>query len=386
MAGNEAHSTRIAIDLSCAAEQPVTGIGYAAIYQLRALLARSQPGQRYVLFATGDRTGRQTLAREFGADRPIQFVSRARLIKYYAWTRLNWPPIEWFTGRVRIAHNLCHQTPAASRAIKMVTIHDMSPFRHPETHTPRAVEVQTTLLRHAARKADCLVAVSQNCALELRELLSVPEDRVAVVPNGVHLAEFEGPLDTARLHRLRETHGIRDAYFIHLGTLEPRKNLARLLEAHHIVSSQRSDAPQLVLVGTVGWNADAILSAARSAGSNVVLPGYLSREEAVLLLRGAIACVYPSLYEGFGLPVLEAMAAHVPVITSNTTSLPEVAGDAALYIDPLDVESISHSLAGILDHPDAAQRRVTIGRERAETLSWDASAAKLASLYASLAH
>lgn len=376
----------VAIDISCAAESPITGIGYAALYQLRALAALGGNRLRLRLFATGAGGGRELLGRELGALMPCTFVPKARLAKYYAWTRLNWPPIEWFTGPAAIAHNLCHQTPATSRAVKVVTVHDLSVFRHPETHTPRMVHVQQTLLRHTARYADHIVAVSENCKGELIEVLRVPGERIHVVPNGVNTAEFDVPFDARRLNELRATLGIQGDYLIHLGTLEPRKNLVRLCEAYKLLRESRKEVPQLVVAGAVGWAAQPILAALDSLGSSVVRTGYLARADAVLMLRGARACVYPSLYEGFGLPVLEAMAARTPVITSNVTALPEVAGDAALYADPNDAASLAHAIEAVLDDPASAALRVAIGRRRAEALSWQASAAQLASLYRNLAN
>lgn len=374
----------VALDVSCAAERPITGIGYAAIYQLRSLFARNDPTFGYSLFAAGGRGGNAILAREF-PGRSARVIPFARLAKYYAWNSLDWPPIEWFTGPARIAHNFSHQVPATSRAIKVVTVHDLSMFRHPETHTPRMAHVQQTLLRNTAKRADHIVAVSESCKSELIDVLHVPANRIHVIHNGVNTAEFDIPFDMRRQNELRQTHAIHGDYIIHLGTLEPRKNLARLCEAYAQLRARRDDLPKLVIVGAVGWGADPVLKAIAALGQSVVRPGYLSRADAILLLRGARACVYPSLYEGFGLPVIEAMAARTPVITSNVSALPEVAGDAALYADPHSAESIAHAIEQVLNDPNAAAARVSIGRVRAESFSWEKSAGKLADLYRDLA-
>ena len=376
----------VALDVSCAAETPVTGIGYAAIYQLRALFARNDPRFRFALFAAGGRGGRAVLERELGAQPRSVFVPYARLAKYYAWNALNWPPIEWATGHARIAHNLCHQVPAVSHATTVVTVHDLSAFRHPETHTPRMVHVQQTLLRHTAARADRIVAVSEHCKSELVELLGVQADRIHVIHNGVNTAEFDAPFDERRLNELKREHGIDGEFIVHLGTIEPRKNLVRLCEAYGQLRGRHGGMPKLVIAGAVGWDAASSLDAIAALGADAVRPGYLSRADAVLLLRGARACVYPSIYEGFGLPVLEAMAARTPVVTSNGSALPEVAGEAALYADPNDASAIAAAIERVLDDPVSAADRVAIGRQRAETFSWASSAEKLASLYATLAH
>lgn len=369
----------IALDLSCAAERPVTGIGYAAIYQMRALFARDD-GFRFKIVATGDRQGAEVLRRELKIQRAI-VLPYARLAKYHLWTKLSWPPFEWVCGPAHIVHNLGHQTPAARRARRLVTIHDLSVFRCPDTHTPRNVKVQTTLIRQCGREADAIVAVSQSCKDDLVDILGVAEDRVRVVPNGVQIEEFDVPFDEHRLADLKSRLGIQHEYFIHLGTLEPRKNLGRLLDAYDRMRARRGDSPQLVLVGAVGWKSHDIVRRAAELAPFVIHAGYLPRHDAVLLLRGARACIYPSLYEGFGLPVLEAMAARTPVVTSSVSSLPEVAGDSALYVDPESIDSIADGMDRVLYDTSAAQARAMSGRARAESMSWDRSAAALAKLY-----
>lgn len=377
--------TNIALDLSCAAEYPITGVGYAALYQVQALLRRGT-GFGFRVFATGDRQAKALLRKEL-AEIETQFVlTRARLLKYGLWTRFGWPPIEWATGDVAVAHNLCHQLPATRRALRLVTIHDLSFLRVPDTHTQRTVEVQTRLLRQCARDADALIAVSDHCKRELVEVMGVRSECIHVVPNGVRLEEFETPFDETAHAVLKRRLRLAGDYFIHLGTLEPRKNVRRLLEAYERVRRERNDVPQLLLVGKLGWKSEGIVAAIRSAqdAGAVIHAGYLHRQEAVWLLRGARACLYPSLYEGFGLPVLEAMAAGIPVLTSNVSALPEVVGDSGLLVDPYDTESIASAICSLLDDEPRAHSRAQKARLRAQGMTWDASAAKLEAVYREL--
>lgn len=377
----------IALDLSCAAEHPVTGIGYAAIYQVRALLQR-RAEFAYRVFATGDSRGKANLRKELSEIERQFVLPYARLLKYGLWTRLGWPPVEWVTGTVDIAHNLCHQTPATRRALRVVTVHDLSFLRVPETHTARTVEVQTRLLNQCARDADTLIAVSEHCKGELVDLLQVAPERIEVVRNGVRLEEFELPFDEAAHASLAARLGIQRDYFIQLGTLEPRKNIVRLIEAYDLVRRERGRIPQLLLVGAPGWKSDGIQRAIRAyAGDgDIVHAGYVQRDHAVLLLRGARACLYPSLYEGFGLPVLEAMAAGTPVMTSNVSALPEVIGDTGLLVDPYDLESMARAICLLLDDEPAARERAAAARYRAQGMTWDVSAAQLECVYRQLAH
>ena len=376
---------RIALDLSCAAETPVTGIGYAAINLVKALLVR-EGAFTYRSFATGDRQGVTILRQELGTleHRVIPF---ARLAKYHAWTRWSWPPIEWFTGDVRIAHNFCHQTPATRRALKLVTIHDLSFIRVPETHTETTIRVQSCLLKQCAEEADALIAVSNHCKSELIDLFGIDPARIHVVPNGVRMEEFEMPWDAEAHGRLMRRIGLTQDYFIQLGTLEPRKNILRLLEAYGLARSRHRQIPQLLLVGKMGWKSGPIAEAiaSRTPGADVIHAGYLTREEVVLLLRGARACLYPSLYEGFGLPVLEAMAAGTPVVTSAVSALPEVAGGTCTLADPYDVESIASAICSVMDNEEATARLAVAARERARTLTWERSADALEKVYCRMA-
>lgn len=208
--------------------------------------------------------------------------------------------------------------------------------------TSRSIQRQTRLIRHCARRADAIIAVSQSCKNELAARLALPSERIFVVPGGVRLEEFGGALDQAALDGLKKRLGVEREYFIHLGTVEPRKNLPRLLEAYARLRARRRDAPQLLLVGHPGWKSEETFQAIERLrlGGAAIHAGYLGRAEAVLLLRGARACVYPSIYEGFGLPVLEAMAGRTPVLASMDPAIMEVSGGTCLHVDALSVEDI----------------------------------------------
>jgi len=373
---------RVGLDLSCAFERPLTGVGYAALFQVRALAAGPEPFDLR-LFATRARHAPAALDGMEEAFTCRVVCRNLRRAKRFLWLHAQWPPMEWFCGELDIAHGLFHQLPAARRAARIVTVHDLSFLRLPETHTKETVRHHSAFLRQAARKADACIAVSQSCRDDLLELLHVPPERVFVVPQGVRLEEFAGELDEHALGALQQRLGIRGPYYVHLGTIEPRKNIPRLLQAYHRVRQRRSNCPQLVLVGTKGWLYEPSFRAIRDLGleADVVHAGYLPRGDAVLLLRGALACAYPSLYEGFGLPALEAMAAGTPVITSNRTALPEVVGDTGILVDPENVDAIEAALEDVLEQPDRAADRAGAARVRAREFTWQRSAAALAAVY-----
>jgi glycosyltransferase involved in cell wall biosynthesis len=385
-AANSVNPISIALDLSCVTDAQLTGIGYAALYQLRALFARDEPFE-YRAVATCPRGGRRDLAGLESHLSRTTLLPHAGLIRYYLWGWFDWPPIEYFCGEAAIVHNFSHQVPATRHATRVVTVHDLSFVRVPETHTRRAIAIQTALIRQTVTRADVIVAVSKSCKDDLMDLYGVAADRIVHVPNGVNLDEFRATPQPDTLDALKKRLGIARDYFIHLGTIEPRKNIPRLIQAYGRVRQRYADCPQLVLVGKPGWKSQPSLDAMRPLmdRGDIVHPGYLAREEAVLLLGGATACVYPSLYEGFGLPVLEAMASHTPVLTSNVSSLPEVVGDTGLLVDPCDVDAIEAGLVALLDERATAEGRLAAAYDRAATFTWDRSACELASLYHRLA-
>ena len=367
-------------------DRPLTGVGYRALHLLRALFTRNDGFDVRLFAARARNTPKSAFPFDHGFTRQTT-VPYFRRLKTVLWPSVEWPPIEWFCGDVDLAHGLFHELPAARRALRLVTIHDLSFLLFPETHTKRTVALQTRLVRHCARRADAFVAVSESCKNDLIRTLDVSEDKVFVVPGGVCVEEFQAPVDARTVGALKQRLGLTRDYFIYLGTIEPRKNLARLLEAYARVRNARRDCPQLLLVGKTGWLSKQVLATLETldAGNDVVHTGYLEREEALMLLRDATACVYPSLYEGFGLPVVEAMAARTPVITSNAAAVVEVSGGTCLHVDAEDVDAIEDGIVQVLDAPDAAKRRAEGAYARAGTMTWHRSAEKLAQVYTTLA-
>lgn len=366
-------------------ERQLTGIGYAAAYQVRAL-ASLAPELDLRFVATRPTGGRDHLAGIASAFTRRSILPHAGLVRYLLWSRFDWPPIEWFSGPVDIAHNFSHQAPATREAKRLVTVHDLSFLRMPETHSRRNRVLQKALLEQSVRKADAFVAVSESAKHDLSGMMGVEPARIHCVPNGIHPAEYEERMPKDDFERLKDRLGLCKPYFIHLGTVEPRKNIPRLLEAHERLCQNRTDAPSLVLVGKPGWLSEPIYAEVRrhvSAG-RVLDAGYRERTEALALLRNAVACVYPSLYEGFGLPVLEAMASGTPVITSNRSSLPEVVGDTGCLVNPESTDELHNAMARVLDRPAQTGELAARALERARKFTWENSARRLLRVYEGL--
>jgi len=377
---------RVALDVSCALDQPRTGVGYATVYQVRAL-AQLKTGFDWHLFATRSRHAAAGIPELDGLLPDLRLIPFAGRIKRIAWSHVNWPPVEWFCGECQIAHGLFHLLPAARHASRVVTVHDLSFMRYPEMHTGDTVRQHRAMLRYAVEHADAIVTISTSTREELEKFFNVNPQRVYTIPLGIDTTEFQGDLDKTRLSRLRQELELPGAYVIYLGTLEPRKNVAGLVEAYAALRHRLDPCPKLLMVGKKGWMFEPVFEAIKRLRieEHVLHAGHLDREDAVTLLRDAVACAYPSFYEGFGLPVLEAMAAGTPVVASNATALPEVAGDAALLVDPADKEALTDAMERLVTDEALREQLKERGRARAQELSWASSAGHLADLYRQLA-
>jgi glycosyltransferase involved in cell wall biosynthesis len=373
----------VAVDLSCLIERPLTGVGYYARNLFRASVEQVA-GIRLRAFVSSAQERPDDLAEILrGAEKLAAFRFPTRW-KDALWTRYEWPPVEWFTGKSDIVHGGFHLLPPSRAAKRVVTIHDLSGMRRAAIHHDAAQAAQRRLLAHAIPRADGIFAVSQSCRADVIELLGANPDKVFVVPGGVMLDEFDGALDEVLLDSVRRRHEIDGDYLIHLGTLEPRKNLERLVEVYARLADRHADLPQLVLAGGKGWMYEPLFEAIERHGlaKRVICTGYLGRRDAVALLRGALALVYPSLYEGFGLPVLEAMAARVPVLTSNVSALPEVIGSTGILVDdPENEEELGAALTRLVFERGDEDERVEAAWLRAQKMTWGHSARALKRSY-----
>lgn len=278
--------------------------------------------------------------------------------------RLGWPKVESAWPDLDVVHSTSI-IPFASARPQVVTVHDLAFLRHPEFFTRRGNAVFRRSLRAVRKRADRVI-VSSQATLDDCVSAGIDKDRLRLVPLGVRVVE--PTLEESS--RTLETLGVPTSFILFVGTLEPRKNLPRLIEA---VMSDPA-LPPLVVAGAAGWG-DAVdtLDADR-----VRFVGHVDDGALRVLYRSAMAFVYPSLWEGFGLPILEAMAQGTPVVTSAGTSTEEVAGGAAVLVDPTKMSSIAEGIAQVLRHRDewAARSRV-----RANEMTWEAAARSTAAVY-----
>jgi glycosyltransferase involved in cell wall biosynthesis len=278
-----------------------------------------------------------------------------------------------------------------SRAV--VTVHDLGFLYHPEAHTLSSRQYLDWSTRFSARNARLVIAVSQATATDLTRHYGIEPSKIRVIPHGYDRDQFKPVTDPDLIAYTRTKYNIEAGpYLFYVGTIQPRKNLVRLMEAFSLLLKDPTfDYPakqqlQLVLAGKPGWMSEPIMRRAASidVASQIKVVGYVSDNDLPALYSGAEAFMFPSLYEGFGLPALEAMACGVPVICSNAGSLPEVVGEAGMQHHPLDTQSITWHLRRLLLSSELRREKVAKGFTQADKFSWEKCAAQTLSAIESL--
>jgi glycosyltransferase involved in cell wall biosynthesis len=298
-----------------------------------------------------------------------------REVLYESWHRLRWPRVERVTGRVDVIHATGMAIPPKSAPLA-VTVHDLAFVDYPQHATRHGLRFFHRSLVLTDRDADVVLCPSAATRAELAAL-GIGEDRVRVVPWGVD----PFVVGDDEIARVRARHGITGRYVLWVGTVEPRKNLAAVIAAFRAL---RDDDVTLLLVGPHGWNED--LAARLGADDRRICAlGFVSRGELLALYAGAAVFCYPSLREGFGIPVLEAMMAGAPVVTSSGTATEEVAGDAGICVDPLDHGAISDAMASILGNVELARTMSVRAKARAATFTWARTAELTGEAYRAIA-
>lgn len=285
----------------------------------------------------------------------------------------------------RLQPRLCHFTnslaPVFTRSRYVVTIHDMALFLHAQTQPSRHLLAARGVVPRAARQAAAVIAVSQSAREDIVRVLQIPPDKVRVVYPAA-APQFSPIDDPLERERVRAKYGLTMPFVLHVGTIEPRKNLTRLVEAF---ARLRRDGrlEHLVLAGALGWRYGGLLRAIERLGlaSSVRRLGYVHPDDLPVLYNLARVIAQPSLYEGFGFPVVEGMAAGVPVLTSNRSAMAEIAADAALLVDPESTEAIVDGLRRLLDEPDLRDDLRQRGLRRAAEFSWARAAEQMVRLY-----
>jgi len=283
---------------------------------------------------------------------------------------------------IDLFHATDHRIPRYKHIPVIATIMDPIPLAHPEWVNQQTRGLKNWAFKSSAQWADHIITISEFSAQEISKHFEISRDKISITPLGVDARYFDLPERKAQQHFLHER-GLDKPFFLHLGTLQPRKNTERLLDAFEALPNKIQQAHPLVIAGQVGWQVNALMSRINNltAQGKIHYLGYVSESEKSMLLHAAHALVFPSLYEGFGLPILEAFAAKLPVITSNTTAIPEVANKAAILVNPIDVRALQQAMIHITESSQLRQELQQKGQLVAKAHSWEACAKKTIAIY-----
>jgi glycosyltransferase involved in cell wall biosynthesis len=372
----------LAIDYTPAVRQQA-GIGRIIRGQVEALIEEKPPFDLRLFVA-----GRIDAAARRAAPLPLHstpYLSERNLVRIWHRLDIPFPRVEWLVGgKIDLIHATDFVLAPSQARRKVVTVHDLAFLHYPEAAMPSLHHYLNTVVPRSVRRADHLLADSHHTAKDLQERWQIPAQRISVVQGGVDHSRFRPITAKDELARVRSKYGIgEDPFILGLSKLEPRKNFARLIRAFH---QARQDAPipqRLVIGGSKGWLFDEIFATVQQLGltEHVLFPGFIDDADLPALYAAADFFAYPSLYEGFGLPIIEALACNTPVLTGDNSCLPEAAGPGAIYVNAESVESIADAIARLAGDADLRQSLRDAGRRHAAQFTWQRSAQQLLAAY-----
>ncbi len=358
----------IAVDLRSLHSSEFSGVESYTVHVLEQLLSQDR-SNIYRLFYNGYSPKKfeyfHFINTEYLQTRiPNRFLNLS--LKFF-----KWPKLEKLAGDNDIFFMPNWTMLSVNSLTKVVlTVHDLSPLVFPEFYTIKdRVWHWFTNIPKLVQTANKIVAVSQFTKMTLIEKLAIDPDKIIVAPLGVDHDNYRPNLNIDRLREVRNRYSLPGDFVLYLGTVEPRKNISRLIQAFE----QTKEPVSLVIAGRLGWKYKTILEQIERSPKRrfIKLLGYVSEADKPYIMKLARVFAWPSLYEGFGLPVLEAMAVGTPVLTSNVSSLPELAGDAAILVDPYSVNDISRGLALLLTDSNLREQYSAKGQARSQEFTWE---------------
>jgi len=379
---------KIAFEMQAVLSHEKTGVGLYAENLIRRVIHQN-PRADFVLeyFSSRNTKAVREMVGTYAQPHAIPHECRFPRSVYRSVAALLPLPYRWFfRNNATIRHFFNFIVPPFCKGKKVVTVHDLGFKRFPETVMSKTRKLLRLGLGKSIKRADLVLADSAFTRQEILHFYDCPADKVRVLYAGVDTRVYHPGIPSDTIASAKEKYGIKGDYILYMGTLEPRKNIERLLEAYIQLANKRPDVPPLVLVGRKGWMYDGIFQKITEHGiqERVLFTGYVPEADKPALLSGALFFCFPSLYEGFGLPPLEAMACGTPVLVSDAASLPEVVGDAGLLVDPFSVADIMDGMERLC--ADAALREAmrTQGIQQAKRFDWDQISIELFQIYKSL--
>jgi glycosyltransferase involved in cell wall biosynthesis len=317
------------------------------------------------------------------SERPgfeLKVVSDQRPITRLFWEQLGLPLIIKQLG-IDVFHSLHYTRPLWLPSKSVVTLHDMTFFIFPELHTRPKRFFFPLAIRTSGRLADRLIADSESTRRDAISLLNIPPGKIDTVLLGVD-STFQTMRDEGKLASIRKKYDLPDRFILYVGLVEPRKNLPGLIRAYHSLLHV-VESHDLVIVGRLGWMSDGVFEQVEKLGlkNRIQFTGYISQEDLPWVYNLSALFVYPTHYEGFGLPALEAMACGVPVITTNISSMPEIVGDAGMLVEPNQDQNLIDAMVKVLTDPELRVILSVKGQQRAKQFTWERTALETLNVY-----
>jgi alpha-1,3-rhamnosyl/mannosyltransferase len=279
-----------------------------------------------------------------------------------------------------IFHSTDHLIPKFKTIPVVSTIHDTVPLSNPEWCNPSMRKIKNIIFKNNINWAAHIITISEFSKYEILKYHNIDASNITVIYNGVG-EEYFSRVSEASINTIKQKYRLPKNFILFIGTFQPRKNIVRIIKAHNLLEkAMRFDFP-LVIMGGGGWSNHDVINEILNASDSVVWLKEVTDFEKIAVLQSATAFVFPSLYEGFGLPILEAFACEVPVVTSNTTSMPEIAGDAAILVDPYEIDSIKFGIEQVINNVSLRRDLARKGLVRARLFTWINSAIKTFSIY-----
>lgn len=364
-----------------------TGIGWCADNLIRGLAKEPDVDCQMNYFSKGVEPEKLDSLKEYT---DLGITLNASSSWKATWYKLVWPflkiPYHWFFGdKTDITQFFNYVIPPGVKGKKVTIVHDMAHLACRDTVRRKTRWWLDLTLKQSCRRADLILTVSEFSKSEIIKYLNMPEEKVRVMYPGVDLELFHPGYPDEQVQRAKKKYGIDGDYILYLGTIEPRKNIQRLIEAYDklVTEGTVKNLPRLVLAGGRGWLCDDIYKAAEKASlrDKVQFTGYVDEEDIPLLLTGAEFLAFPSVYEGFGTPPVEALACGTPVLTANVASMPEVLREHAVYADPYSTDSIAEKIHYLHEHAELRERMKQEGPEYVKRYNWKNSVRALKQIY-----
>lgn len=371
---------RIGINVRHIQSRP-TGVAKYMLNSILNLKKLDYNNNQYLLFFGSDKPVPEVIL-DAGFDYDVSKIPTNNQIFKFLWAQL-YLPHAIKAHKIDLFHEFSLISPVIKKCRTVLTVYDLAHLYLPECYTYMTRLYLNSLLSRSIKQADSIIAISESSKRDIMEHFKIAPEKIKVVYAGID--EIFRPIDDMEeLERIKKVYRIKGDFILTVSLISPRKNLIRLIEAFKALRDQKKIDSQLVIVGRKAWLYEDVFREVASSGleEDVIFCGHIPREHLLCLYNAATLFAYPSLYEGFGLPILEAMACATPVMASNVSSMPEVCGEAALLVDPYDIEELASAIADIVSKPHLRQTLIKRGLEQVSKFSWKKTAEETLAVYA----